>query len=295
MRSVLLDHCELLYGLLKAGLDPKSELACGAVGFVKNALRKKSWESDITLGGEVSRTYIWAVLALLSSGETPNSPDVKNCLEALNRFREKKKGWSLQIGKRSSMYDTAVAIITLREAETEAQQTNEAEDWLTSIQNYDGGWSFQPGGLSDYTPTAIGAFALSTSKKGGRSFAKKACDWLIERQMQSGRWRLSYETPIFFPLQENYYIHFTTPWAILALLAFSRDAESKPAELAIKNLLDLQDVSGGWSFISDKEAVLLWSRGMYLSTWASGQILWALGEYLRCLDSRKRGRRKSRP
>ncbi|MEM3506869.1 MAG: prenyltransferase/squalene oxidase repeat-containing protein [Candidatus Bathyarchaeia archaeon] len=280
-RTFLTDHCETMYGMLKAGLDPKSNEVKKSLAYVHEKLINKSWPEPV----ETSRMHFWALLTLLEAGEPMDSLSIQESLKAIEKFKVKDKGWAREIGKPSNVYDTYLAILALKKFKKFKEELEEAKNWFFKIQNEDGGWGFLEANLSDYTPTAIGALALIELGEKNSKRVKSAIEWLISTQLDTGRWRLSYETPIFW--NENIYIHFSTAWAITALLKSGLEIESEPIQKGMKYLLNLQDLTGGWPFIGDKEGLhFLWSQKMILCTWATGHALIALASYIERLKEK---------
>ncbi|MEM2896645.1 MAG: prenyltransferase/squalene oxidase repeat-containing protein [Candidatus Bathyarchaeia archaeon] len=280
-RTFLTDHCEIMYGMLKAGLNPRSDEVKKSLAYVHDKLINKSWPEPV----ETSRMHFWALSTLLEAGEPMDSSSIQESLKAVEKFKIKEKGWAREVGKASDIYDTYLAIVALKRFKRFEEELNEAKDWLIETQNEDGGWGFIEASLSDYTPTAIGALALIELGERDSKNVKKALEWLISTQLDTGRWRLSYETPIFW--NENIYIHFSTPWAIAALLEGGVRIDSEPIQKGMKYLLNMQDLTGGWPFIGDKEGLhFLWSQKMVLCTWATGHALIALASYVKNLKEK---------
>ena len=272
-QSFVLDGAELMIGLLKAGVRPSSAKMQQSLGWVRKELTTKDkwWVKS----PEASKFYMWSIFTLLSGKEPPNSPAITQGIEELKQFKVKGKGWNNALGGESNIYSTALGLICLPKTASTAEDLKEAKTWLKSVQNEDGSWGYYPRWKGENICTAVVTWGLIEAKERDSEATKKAIKWLLSKQRPDGHWYLNYEVGAMEG-HGDAYIHFSTPWALTALLKSGMKATDEPIVKGLKYLLGFQDKKGGWT-VTDMSII---AERLTRTTWATGNVLTTIALYM---------------
>jgi len=127
-------------------------------------------------------------------------------------------------------------------------QAEDALRWLMDVQNKDGGWGFYPYYKSNPQCTALAILALEKIQ-GSKSCIRAGVNNLKSSQKYGGMWSICPEAEQVSPLIDHIYTHFSTPWAIMALLAGGESVDSEAVQRGVNYMLSLQREDGGWPFV----------------------------------------------
>jgi len=250
----------------------------------------------------ITKDWIWVAHALLQVKAARIYPDqtsldkaIGNALDKVNElWNMREGGWPDCPGEPCQVTWTALALILLRDHLASAKVTGAAR-FLAAAQNPDGGWGlwniteaeierqFQSHPrliarassqvASNAASTAMAALALSlTNSAPGR--VSKGANWLLTHTLETGGW------PVFQQIglrrDEPYtYRHFSTAWAIRALLVIDKNyIYDESVVAAIMYLIRLQDIATrGWRSSEDADPF----------TWATCNAMDAIAEISDCL------------
>ncbi|MDK2781865.1 MAG: hypothetical protein PWR13_893 [Archaeoglobi archaeon] len=183
--------------------------------------------------------YARTVLALKASGENPRNFEGIDFVELLKE-RIKENG---QIG--DYIHTTIWGILALSSV---GEDVSKSVEWLKSQQNEDGGFSWIPGGDSDFDDTAAAIQALIAGGEPRDSeVIQKALEYLRRGQNEDGG--MSYEEG----LQSN---SASDAWTIQALVSAGvNPAEWKKGEKSVvEHLLELQEEDGHFRYSTDYDS-----------------------------------------
>jgi prenyltransferase beta subunit len=178
---------------------------------------------------------IWAIWALLDSGEAKTSERVQKGLKFVLAKQDATGYWN------NNTSHTAFAILLLYKLGKDKEEAaTRAVAWLKSVQNPDGSWPKNPKveGLTIYT--GVSMVALNTVNPGDPALAK-AEDWLHQWQRPEGYW-------IMTPSQGDDPWHtMATTWAIQGLVAAGAKPETDQSlQRGLDWLLQMQAADGGF-------------------------------------------------
>ena len=250
-RPVDLSGCsESMFGMLRAGEDPQSELLGQSVSYVRSELRKSPNESW-TRGEQLksARSLAWPILMLGELGEGHDSQLVQGLLVELDRFHCKGEGWSAEVGTPSNVFDTSLIIWALSRWRNESVSMIDVPlTWVRESQGADGGWGFKRDVESNSISTSM-ATLLLTDLDGTTQSTKRALSWLTSRQLANPD-----EGVVLESLQYARYgkwIHYSTPYEVLAFLNAGFSIKSIEVAGRVNKILKEQDSSGGWKILPD--------------------------------------------
>lgn len=256
---------EITLGLAKVAQKKYPIEVQQSIGFVKEIIRglPEDWKH-----AEALRAYLISHLLFLESGQNESSAEYQKVRARLNLYKYSGGGWGQIRNFKPNTFETGLATFIGRKHE---ENVSEAENVLKSAQNDDGGWGFYSGELSNIIATAMATLALAGTPEG-----RKGSEWLLANRKSDGGWGLTTETNQGTGLPNSLYMHFNTPWVIVALTEEGLASLNGEFADGLKSLLSLQDPVGGWRFTPG----FYWTEGIRLSVWATGFSLYALGTTL---------------
>jgi len=217
-----------------------------------------------------TRHFGWLAFALLEAGLPSTDPTIAGAVEWLAANQNKDHGWGQDANLPSGLYTTFLAMRVLSSARVRSDLLASATVWVDHQQNGDGGWPFRAEAKSDACATAYALISLT--KYSHQPFessdrCRQACGFLIEHR-NGPSWAPSYEKG---GAGDNVhtFAHFTTPWAISALIASAYSPTQRAVVDGSKSLLDSQSESGGWADVSQYRPTV----------WATSNAVSALVEH----------------
>jgi hypothetical protein len=250
----------------------------------------------------VTKDWIWVAYALITVKNAGLYPDEvaldKSITAALheveNLWDTREGGWPDCAGEPCQTTWTALSLILLHEY-LPPPMVGRALRFLARAQNGDGGWGLwkiseaeieerfrsHPRLIarassqiaSNAASTALATLALTLTKSApGR--AEEGVRWLLSHAMDTGGWAVFQQIGV--RLGETFtYRHFSTVWAIRALLAVDQGNIYNETVIAgVMYLIRLQDIAtNGWRSAEDADPF----------TWATCNALDAMADVSRCL------------
>ncbi|MEM3506721.1 MAG: prenyltransferase/squalene oxidase repeat-containing protein [Candidatus Bathyarchaeia archaeon] len=265
-----MDTSELLFGLLKAKYDPEHPRIKESIKFVIEKIKGKY--ETLT---KAPRNLMWPILMLVEAKESLEFLELKTLFSEVREKYEVKDGsWAFEADGEGNVYDTSMVIrAMLRMYKKRIEEKNKAIAWLKFIQNDDGGWGFYKKERTEVLPTSMAVIALVESGEPIDSLIiQKAIKIIQERRNVEGGWDATWEFSKKYTFDK--FMHFTSPWALTALLITDVNPKSEIIQNAVKFILKQQDESGGWKVF----------KGLPAFSWGTGNALAALGEYLERID-----------
>lgn len=275
-RAYLIDTLELLYGLT---VVRNFDFKLNEAAFTRSLRFVKSQLAHFDTGFYNAKTFLWSISLYGEIGQPVQSKEFQHVLKALKMYEVTSQGWSNWKGGPTSIFNTALLTVALKNVNQHEKFLEEAANWLSQIQNYDGGWGWYRGYLSDPTSTATTVIALKRIGFKDSRLYRKAEGWLLHNYREKDElvyWPTATEPGQDVSTGTSSYTHFSTPYCIVALLKLggSQDLIAK----GIRYLLKLQHASGGWPFAKGLD----WFESeMSPLPWSTGNALWAMTHYLK--------------
>lgn len=257
---------ESLIGFARCGLDMSSRRVQESLGLVRERILKRV--SGVT---KETRNAALPLIAVVEAGEEPTSRLAQSQLELVRGYKLRKGGWPLKPGEKvSNIFDSAWALKSLVYSKVSKAEISQTKKWLYHVQKPDGGWSFYiQEKTSNVMCTAQVTHALVKAGDTIRTpSVKKAIQYLLKNRNSRGGWDVNWEIDIRHP-PHNKWFHYTSPFAVLALIESGLDPRSDEITKGIQAILDEEDEEGGWKPLSNYRPF----------TWATAYALMALGEY----------------
>ena len=272
-RPIDLSGCsESMFGMLRAGEDPHSELFRQSISYVRNELRKSPQESW-TRGEQLksARSLAWPILMLGELGEGHDTQLTQGLLRELDRFRCEGEGWSAEVGTPSNVFDSSLIIWALSRWRKEMTSMIDVPlKWMRESQGADGGWGFKRGDESNSICTSMCTLLL-TDLEGTSESTKRALNWLTSYQQANPD-----EGVVLEPLQYARYdkwIHYSTPYEVLAFMNAGFSVGSIEVAGRVNKILKEQDSSGGWKILPDHPPFTHATAHALVALGAVGKIL----------------------
>jgi prenyltransferase beta subunit len=264
VESIFIDSAEVAAGLLLAG-SVGSQRMRKTLNYVTDGLLnlksslddtgRRIWLSydlparDYPKGLEspiTARSYAWGIRTMIEAGFTSHGA-LASALRGFSRYRENGKGWKNYLNDSSNIFNTAVVTPALWKLPSQRLHAGEASEWLMNVQNRDGGWGFYEYYKSNPQCTALAILALSSVEDSTQSIRKGLNN--LNSQKYGGMWSICPEAEQVSPLVDHVYTHFSTPWAIMALLEGGEEIDSEAVQRGLSYMLALQGRDGGWPFV----------------------------------------------
>ncbi|BGP01530.1 Lanosterol synthase (Oxidosqualene--lanosterol cyclase) [Rhodotorula toruloides] len=125
--------------------------------------------------------------------------------------------------------------------------SKKAIDWIKTAQRADGSWYGSWGICFTYaTMFSIESLALAGEKYSNSSHVKKACEFLLGKQMEDGGWGESYKS-----CETEQYVHnaksqvVNTAWAVITLLT-AKYPDPEPIRRGCRLIMSRQQPDGSW-------------------------------------------------
>lgn len=268
--SYFTETVEVLYGLLRAGVDPRSRIIRESVELIEKDIVTKGplWQDS----PETAKKHLWALMMFAELKGKGRSKPIQMLLKGLDEFRLKDGSWCHMLKEEGDVHDTSLAFITL--PKLRVKQDSKQSKWLISTQNTDGGWGFRKNKESNPVATALAIEALAESNSADRKFIDRGVFWLKKVQGDNGRWPIYYESRMGWGY--DVLIHFSTPCVILALAKAGEPVNSKSLGKGIDFLLSLESDEGGIRPVKE----FPFCRKINPVTWATANAMVALSRVL---------------
>ena len=269
--SRFFNTAEAMIGIIVSG-DDDTEFHLDSLNCLSEAIIDKKFFKTVQL--------CWAAIALLSSCMYIKYKDsILITINELIKTANPDGGWEYDVechSKLIKLFPTALALRTLILAKNKANLIKEKSllieideiinrgiNWLISAQNNDGGWGIVKGDISNIGITAhILITLLDHHDHKNLQNIQRGISWLLSKQKENGEFPISEES---FEVAENKFtfVHFSTPWAIIAVLKNGMEVDNVVVYAKIKNamryLIGLQEDSGGWKKTSSDSFPFVWS------------------------------------
>lgn len=157
-----IDYTSPILAITSAGIDPRTFPNTDLVAKLKNFYDG----NQIGDTGNINDD-IFAILALISSGEDKNQKLIQDSLQFILQNQNQNGGWSFTVSSTPDSNTTAAALLALKTLgfNNVSPEVLKALDYLKTTQNSDGGFTYQPnspyGSESDSSSTAWVIWALN--------------------------------------------------------------------------------------------------------------------------------------
>lgn len=192
----------------------------------------------------------WITTAIIASGEPVSSEVIQKAVNWINHNQNDDGGWGPNKGLPSRIYDTFLATRVLKAIDPynsyENNNLRNARRWIAEAQNQDGGWGETESGLSTPVHTAYALIALSdNSNPTNDILLKNGKRYLYSQWQPLDAWEHTSCTEVYeifkdgnsSSLNRISIEHYSTPWAISALLLCGESIINKKLFKSLKWLL----------------------------------------------------------
>jgi len=204
----------------------------------------------------ITESTLFVLWALNCADLNEEDPSILKALEWLRKNQKKSGGWCSSINaKRERTFTTAFAVRILSKFGISSGTVKNGIEWLKRAQNPDGGWGTfsrgsKEGSTSSITHTAHALIALvSAGISLEDDVVKNGSNWLAT-ELQKTRFH-ERETQVESEFVDGEaileYKHFSTPWAVIALLATGIPLGNDFMLAACKDVLERQNLDGSWT------------------------------------------------
>jgi squalene cyclase len=249
--STFSDSAELVYGLIKAGEDPNSKRMVESIEFSRGKYispdRRHPPYADWTAKPHAFKYHMFVAMMLLEANYPKDDEALLFARKALKAHKNG-EGWcSDREANETNVYDTVYALEVLEKLGESQGEVKEARAWLSSIQNHDGGWGFVRGERSNPACTGLALMALNREHPDA---ANRGVEWLRRKQLEEGRWRITYELGMG---HADAYLYNSTGYALRGLMRAGEDPQSETVQKAVRYSLDVQSKEGGWYLVGEEK------------------------------------------
>lgn len=198
----------------------------------------------------ITESTLFCLWALIETGTRLEDPTVAAGIQWLDNVRREDGGWGAVEASASRTYPTAFALRIYARTQHAAAKDSPA-NWLRQNQNKDGGWGNASDGRQSshpaYTAHAVLALLESGQEPPESESIKNAVAYLVRTYRSEGEpWPSASEFADVDQGAKLHFMHFTTPWALTALVQSGRDMEDPCVSGAIAWLLQEQHTLGYW-------------------------------------------------
>lgn len=266
---------EAVLGIIVSG-EPDFEFINKTLEYLSDAIANKKCH-------KISQ-YCWATLPLLLANPLKFKKSILESIDFLLDNQLIEGGWGY-LGKNYSnipeVYTTTLALRLLccfqkSEFGIEKEKRDQIDksikkgiDWLLSVQNNDDGWGFGKG-ESNAAATAHAIITLlDFSEQKNQPKVKNGKDWLLKNQKENGEFLNASEN---IEIKGNLirFTHFSTPWAIIALLKIGMNVTDSILQKSMKYMIELQEMNGDYK-PSHESLPFIWAASNAILAFSSAK------------------------